>query len=584
MASARLWDAAPVARRWLAGSIALGVGASMCGAALLVGVALVVAAVFGGSASAGDVAPALAALVAVVLVRSVLIALAEGTAQHAASLVIEAQRRRVTAVLRSRHRITELDRRSGELVHLVGTDIDRLDGYVARYLPARTSAVAVPVLVAALIAVIDLLTLPILLFTGPLLVITLALIGRTTEARTRRRERELAWLDGHFLDMIRGLPTLRLFGRSKEQVATIDAVAQRLARSSLDVLRTAFQTSLVLEWGATAATALVAIAVSIRLMAGDLSFDRALAVLLLTPECFLPVRRLAAQYHVGAAGRTALETLGTLETQPVAPSLVPAAVPAPIVAAPALRVRDLTVLYSGRDRPALDVVSFEAEANQLLVIAGESGAGKSTLVAVLLRFVERTAGTIEADGFEIDAIDATAWRRCVAWLPQQPHLFDGSVAANVRLGSPGATDAEVRVALHAAAVDDVVDALPDGPATTLGEGGARLSGGEIARVALARALLRRAPLLIVDEPTAHLDPGTAATVRAALRDARRTSTVLAISHDPALAEMADRVVTLDRGRVVDDTARRQRPASRRPVTPLAWTAGSPGRIRVADDR
>jgi ATP-binding cassette subfamily C protein CydD len=578
MGSARLWDAAPAARRWLAGSITLGVGASMCGAALLVGIALVVAAVFGGDSRAADVAPALAALIAIVLLRSVLIALAEGTAQHAASLVTERQRRRVTAVLRSRHPVAELDRRSGELVHLVSTDIDRLDGYVARYLPARMTAVAVPLLVAALITVIDPLTLPILLFTGPLLVITLALIGRTTEARTRRRERELAWLDGHFLDMIRGVPTLRLFGRSKEQVATIDAVAHRLARSSLDVLRTAFQTSLVLEWGATAATALVAIAVSVRLMAGDLPFDRALAVLLLTPECFLPVRRLAAQYHVGAAGRVALDALDSLETIPAAPTGAPAP-SAPIVAAPSIRIRDLAVRYPGRDRPALDTVSFDAAANQLTVIAGESGAGKSTLVAVLLRFVERSGGSVEADGVEIDALDATAWRHCVAWLPQQPHLFDGSVAANVRLGKPDATDEAVSDALRAAAVDGVVDALPDGMATTLGEGGARLSGGELARVALARALLRGAPLLIVDEPTAHLDPGTAAAVRAALSDARHTSTVVAISHDPELAELADRVVTLDRGRVVDGHAPRPRP-----VTQMAWTAGRSGRIRVADGR
>ena len=583
MGSARLWDAAPAARRWLSGSIVLGVGASLCGAILLVGLALVVAAVFEGSASAGDVAPALTALVAIVLLRSVLITLAEGAAQHAASLVTEAQRRDLTATLRARHPVADLDRRSGELVHLVATDIDRLDGYVARYLPARTAAVAVPLLVAALITVIDPLTLPILLFTGPLLVITLALIGRTTEARTRRRERELAWLDGHFLDMIRGLPTLRLFGRSKEQVATIDAVAHRLARSSLDVLRTAFQTSLVLEWGATAATALVAIAVSIRLMAGDLAFDRALAVLLLTPECFLPVRRLAAQYHVGAAGRAALDALATAEREPETPIRVPA-VPALVDAAPTIHVRDLAVRYPRRDRPALDALSFDAGANQLTVLAGESGAGKSTLVSVLLRFVQPSGGAVDADGLDIESFEATDWRHSIAWLPQQPHLFDGSVAANVRLGNPGASDAEVRAALRAAVVDAVVDALPDGLATSLGEGGARLSGGEVARIALARALLRGAPVLIVDEPTAHLDPATAARVRGALLDARRTSTVLAVSHDQELAELADHVVTLDRGRVIKESAHPRRPAGRQPVTPMAWTAGPPGRIRVADGR
>jgi thiol reductant ABC exporter CydD subunit len=586
MGSAGLWEFAPAARRWLAGSIALSTAGSLAGAALLVGVALIVAAVFGGTARAGDVAPALAVLAGIVLLRAVLVGSAEGTAQHAAALVTEAQRQRVTAFLRARHPVAGLDRRSGELVHLVSGDVERLDGYVARYLPARATAGAVPILVAALITVIDPLTLPILLFTGPLLVITLALIGRTTQARAQRRERELAWLDGHFLDMIRGLPTLRLFGRSKEQAATIDAVTHRLARSSLDVLRTAFQTSLVLEWGATAATALVAIAVSVRLMAGDLAFDRALAVLLLTPECFLPVRRLAAQYHVGAAGKTALAALSAVGEAETEPQAVPAlSEPPPFVAAPALRVRDLTVRYEGRDRPALDRVSFEADANRLTVIAGESGAGKSTLVAVLLRFIEVTGGSVEADGFDVASLDATAWRRCVAWLPQQPHLFDGSVEENVRLGRPAASDTEVRTALRAAAADAFVDALPNRAASAIGEGGARLSGGEVARIALARALLREAPVLVVDEPTAHLDGETAAAVRSALLDARRTSTVLAISHDPELAAVADRVVTLEAGRVVEVRSAGpagRRASGRRQATPVAWTAGPPGRIRRAD--
>ena len=586
MGSPGLWQFAPAARRWLAGSIALSTAGSLAGAALLVGVALIVASVFGGTARAGDVAPALAVLAGIVLLRAVLVGSAEGTAQHAAALVTEAQRRRVTAFLRARHPVAGLDRRSGELVHLVSGDVERLDGYVARYLPARAAAGAVPLLIAALITVIDPLTLPILLFTGPLLVITLALIGLTTQARAQRRERELAWLDGHFLDMIRGLPTLRLFGRSKEQAATIDAVTYRLARSSLDLLRTAFQTSLVIEWGATAATALVAIAVSVRLMAGDLTFDRALAVLLLTPECFLPVRRLAAQYHVGAAGKAALVALsavGETEAEPravVTPSEVP-----PFVTAPALEVRNLTVRYEGRDRPALDRVVFEAEPNRLTVVAGESGAGKSTLAAVLLRFLEATAGSVEADGLDVASLDASAWRRCVAWLPQHPHLFDGSVEANVRLGRPTASDAEVRVALRAAAADVLVDALPNGAASAIGEGGARLSGGEVARVALARALVREAPVLIVDEPTAHLDDGTAAAVRSALLEARRTSTILAISHDPELAAVADRVVTLEAGQVVDVRTAPpdgRRTAGRRQATRVAWTAGPPGRIRLAD--
>lgn len=549
MRSTRMWAAAPSARRWLTAGILLGVSARLATAAILIGIALVVAAVFRGGAGLTDVGPALAAIGALVVVRAVLIGLAEGTAQRSAALVKEAQRRTVAATLRRRHPVEEINRRSGELVHLVGTEIERLDGYVGRYLPARFEAVAVPLLVAALIGIIDPLTLPILLFTGPLLVITLALIGRTTEARTRRRERELAWLDGHFLDMIRGLPTLRLFGRSREQAATIDEVAGRLAHSSLDVLRTAFQTSLVLEWGATAATALVAIAVSVRLMAGDLPFDRALAVLLLTPECFLPVRRLASLYHLGSAGRTALERLEQLEAVPSQAVTTRPPSPRP---APVIRIRALSVAYAGRDRPALDRVSLDIEANRLTVVAGTTGAGKSSLAAVLLRFVERSGGTIEVDGVDLATLDPSAWRQMAAWLPQHPHLFDGSVAANVRLGNDAATDEEVWAALRSTAVDAVVEALPDGLATGLGEDGARLSGGEVARIALARALVRAAPLLIVDEPTAHLDENTAARVRMALLDARQTSTVVAISHDDGLAAIADHVVTLDGGRIVPD--------------------------------
>ena len=575
MRSTVLWNASPNGRRWLTAGIAMGIAASLATAAILVGLALVVAAVFRGGARLADVGTALGAIAGLVVVRAVLSGLADGMAQRSAALVKEGQRRRVADLLRSRHRVAEIDRRSGELVHLVGTEIERLDGYVARYLPARAAAVAVPLLVAALIGVIDPLTLPILLFTGPLLVITLALIGRTTEARTRRRERELAWLDGHFLDMIRGLPTLRLFGRSKEQAATIDDVAGRLAHSSLDVLRTAFQTSLVLEWGATAATALVAIAVSVRLMAGEIAFDRALAVLLLTPECFLPVRRLASQYHLGSAGRTAIETLTALEAVPARPEPVAPAVRSPSPgSAPRIRVRELSVAYPGRDRPALDRVSLDIEANRLTVVAGTTGAGKSTLAAALLRFIEPAGGTLEADGADLATLDPTAWRRTVAWLPQHPHLFDASVAANVRLGSDAASDDDVLAALRAAAVDAVVEAMPDGLATRLGEDGARLSGGEVARIALARALIRAAPLLIVDEPTAHLDADTAGRVRAALLDARRTSTVLAISHDEALATVADGVVTLEGGRIVTgatDGVGDGRPATpRRKASRVAW--------------
>lgn len=550
--SEALWERSPAARRWLTAAILTGILASLAWAAFLVGVAVVVADVLERGLALGPVSPVLLALGAIVVVRAALVTGADGAAQHAASLVKDAQRRWMATILRSRHPVATLDRRSGELVRLVGADIERVDGYVAAYLPARASAVAVPLLVAAIIGLLDPLTLPILLFTGPLLVITLALVGRTTEARTRRRERELAWLDGHFLDMVRGLPTLRLFGRSKEQITTIDAVARRLASSSLDVLRTAFQTSLVLEWGATAATALVAIAVSVRLMAGEVTFERALAVLLLTPECFAPVRRLASQYHVGSAGRIAIESLhrGVAETTVVVATGTDDTVGARVTrtSAPRIEIRGLTVTYPDRDGPSLDGVSLDLEPNRLTVLDGPTGAGKSTVAAVLLRFVEPSAGVVRVDGLDLAGLDPVAWRRSIAWLPQTPHLFDGSVADNIRLGAPDASDDAIRAAVRAAGVEALIAALPHGLDTRVGEGGARLSGGEVARIGLARALVRDAPLLIADEPTANLDVASAGVVRATLLAARRTATVLVISHDPGLAAIADHRVSLQGGR------------------------------------
>ena len=551
-ASARLWAAAPRARWWLYGAILLGTAASAAWVALLLLVAAIVAAVFIGGAGPDQLAPTVGVLVAVVAGRSALMVAAAASAQQAASHAKEGERRRIAASLRARKPVSILGERSGELVHFVTADVERLDGYIAAYLPARAAAVIVPLVVAVLIAAIDPLTLPILLFAGPLLVLILALVGRTTRIRTRRRERELTWLDGHFLDMIRGLPTLRLFGRSHEQAETIDRVARRLASSSLDVLRTAFQTSLVLEWGATAATALVAISVSVRLMAGEIAFDRALAVLLLTPECFAPVRRLAGLYHQGAAGRAALDAIGDhADDREVATVRAPSALVLATARSdpPWIRIVDLTARYPEREDPVLRGISLELDPCRLTVLAGPTGAGKSTLVAVLLRFLAPDAGVVEADGTDIAELDPAAWRRRVAWLPQHPHLFDGTVAANLRLGRPGATDDEVRRAARSAAVTGVIEALPLGYETLLGEGGVRLSGGEVARVALGRALLRGAPFLVVDEPTAHLDPVTAGVIRTTLLAARETATVLAISHDPELAALADRVVVLEAGRI-----------------------------------
>jgi thiol reductant ABC exporter CydD subunit len=573
--TATLWRAAPRARSRLFVAVAAGLLASGLWYAILVGVAAIIAAVFVGGAGLADVAPSIVALGVLLVLRAGLVGAAEIASQAAATEVKAALRASLARALMARAPGASLGRRTGELVHLVTDEVERLDDHVARYLPARYGAVLGPAVVLVAIAAIDPLTLPILLFAGPLLVIVLALIGRTTRARTARRERELAWMDGHFLDMVRGLPTLRLFGRAEEQVGTIDMIARRLADRSLDVLRTAFQTSLVLEWGATAATALVAIAASVRLMAGDLAFERALAVLLLTPEFFVPIRQLASRYHAGAAGEAALEHIATELAPAEAAAATTAAAPAdrvrlPGTAIPLVAIRGLTVRYDDRDRPALDGVDLDLEPGRYTVLTGPTGAGKSTLVAVLLRFVEPESGSVVVDGADLAAIDPATWRRRIAWVPQRPHLFDGSVADNVRLGRPGASAEEVAAAVAAAGAAGFVAELGDGYATRVGEGGARLSGGQRQRLAIARALLRDAPLLIVDEPTSHLDAASASVVRATLRSLRGRRTILAIAHDPAIVADADLVVALDGGGRLAPVV----PSGRAAPVPAAAATGS----------
>jgi ATP-binding cassette subfamily C protein CydD len=320
----------------------------------------------------------------------------------------------------------------------------------------------------------------------------------------------------------------------------------------MDVLRTAFQTTLVLEWGATAATALVAIETSVRLMAGGLTFERALAVLLLTPEFFLPLRRLSAEYHVGRSAAAAAERVyAVLDT----PARIHVPVPGaarPLPARLDVRFDDVVVTYDDGSRTALAGCSLQIPQGRTVALVGPTGAGKTTVANVLLRFVDPEHGRVTVGGVALSELDPAQWRTRVAWVPQQASLFHGSVADNLRLARPDASDDDMVAAATAANAHGFVTALPDGYATPVGEGGARLSGGERQRLALARAFLKDAPFVILDEPTSHLDRESETLVLEAASRLMRGRTVLVIAHRPEPVAGADMVVTLRAGRVVGD--------------------------------
>jgi ATP-binding cassette, subfamily C, bacterial CydD len=485
-----------------------------------------------------------------IVVRAAFVWAAEAANERAGSSVVHALRRRLTAALFGLGPTFARGERAGELVRLAGEGVESVGPLVTRFRPARLAASIVPPIVAVTVFVLDPWSVLILLVTGPLLVLLLALIGRRVRDATARREEELSWMSAHFLDVLRGLPTLKLFGRATEQAETIEAVGRRNAATTMDVLRTAFQTTLVLEWGATAATALVAVEVSVRLMDGAVPFARALAVLLLTPEFFAPLRRLSAEYHTGPAGVASAARIFDVLDRP-RPVAMRAAAAAPVPERHGIRLDRVSVGFDGGARRALAGLTLEIPHGGSVALVGSTGAGKSTVASLLLRFVDPDDGVVTVDGRDLTQLDARSWRARIAWVPQHPDLFSGTVAENLRLGRDDASDGDLWDVLATVASDGFVRALPRGLSTQVGEGGVRLSGGERQRLALGRAVLRDAPILILDEATSHLDDETQQRVLAGLADVILGRTVLLIAHRAEVAKIADVVAVMEGGQVVE---------------------------------
>jgi ATP-binding cassette, subfamily C, bacterial CydD len=441
---------------------------------------------------------------------------------------------------------------SAEVATIAVGGVDALESTFARYLPQLVLAVVVPVAVLGLVASIDLVSAGIMLLTLPLVPVFMWLIGRYTERRTRRRWEALRLLATHFLDVVRGLPTLRAFNRGEAQAEQIARVGDDYRRATMGTLRVSFLSGTVLELAATLGIALVAVTVGVRLVEGGLGLEAGLTVLVLAPELYLPLRNLAAQFHTSADGLAVAERLLDLAAEPVGRPVGTAAAPDPGVAP--VRLEGVSFSYPARPGPVLDGVELELRPGETVALTGPTGAGKSTVASLLLLLAQPDSGRVTAEGVDLARCDPAAWRSRVAWVPQRPTLFRGTVADNIRFGAPDATDEEVRLAALAAGADELVRALPDGYGTVVGDGGRPLSTGEVRRVALARAFLRDAPLAVLDEPTADLDPRSAELVARAVERLLADRTVLLVTHRPDLEALADRVVRLAGGRILKTSA------------------------------
>ncbi|MGW0865583.1 thiol reductant ABC exporter subunit CydD [Streptomyces sp. NPDC002611] len=428
--------------------------------------------------------------------------------------------------------------RTGSLVALATRGVDALDDYFSRYLPQLGLAVVVPVAVLARIVTEDWVSAAIIVGTLPLIPVFMVLIGWATQSRMDRQWRLLSRLSGHFLDVVAGLPTLKVFGRAKAQAESIRRITGEYRRATMRTLRIAFISSFALELLATISVALVAVTIGMRLVHGEMDLYIGLVILILAPEAYLPLRQVGAQYHAAAEGLAAAEEIFEVLETPV-PASGSEAVPEG-----ALAFEGVTVRYPGRSADAVADVSFTVEPGETVALVGPSGAGKSTLLSALLGFVRPAEGRVKAGGVDLADADLEQWRSRIAWVPQRPHLYAGTIAENVRLTRPDADDDAVQRALRDAGALEFVDALPEGAETVLGEDGTGLSAGQRQRLALARAFLADRPVLLLDEPTAALDGATEAEVVAAVRRLAAGRTVLLVVHRPALLGVADRVVRL----------------------------------------
>jgi thiol reductant ABC exporter CydD subunit len=522
-------------RPYLLLSVVLGVATAACVLAQALILASAISAVFLGSADLSAISRELWLLAAVVVSRVVL-AHCQETAAARASAAVKSQLR--GALIRRTVADGPRGLRTGEVAQLATRGVDALEPYFARYLPQLVLTGIVTPLFLVVVWVTDWISGLVILVTVPIVVLFMVVGGLAARHTTDRQWRTLERLANHFLDIVDGLTTLRVFGRARAQQDAVESVTNEYRRATMGVLRVAFISSFVLELFTSLSVAIVAVQIGL-LIAGDVRLHVALVVLLLAPEPFAPLRQLGANHHAAAEGVSVAEKILDILDAP-APRGGSGILPAVTTGV----VADSVTVRGADGRTTLAPVSFELHPGEVVALVGPSGSGKSTLIELFLGFQEPDAGSLLVGHVPLADADHGSWLDQVAWLPQRPTFVDGTVADNVRLGAPKTTDDDVRAALALAACKEI------SPARLLVENGADLSAGQRQRIALARCFLRAArgaALVLLDEPTAHLDTVNEARVLAAIRGLAAGRCVLMVAHRPAAVDAADRVIDVTAG-------------------------------------
>jgi ATP-binding cassette subfamily C protein CydD len=435
---------------------------------------------------------------------------------------------------------------AGPLIETVTRGVDELEPYFTRFIPQLSLAAILPPMFLLVIVPSEWRSGLVLLLSAPFIPLFMILIGRGSEKLHRRQWGRLSRMAGHLLDLVQGLPDLIIFGAAKREANTVARVSEEYRTATMAVLRVAFLSAFALEFFATVGTAVVAVIVGFRLLWGVLTLREGLFVLLMAPEFYLPLRNLGLSYHARMQGVAAAERIAPLLAKPL-PEGFSVSLLSP-EGPPAILFEGVSFRY-GCERGGVTGVDLELPAGSVTALVGESGAGKSTLARLLVGLARPESGRILINGLDLTILEPGSWRSRLAWVPQVPYFTAGTVRENLLLGRPDAAGHEIDAALDAAAASRFVAALPHGLDTVLGDRGAGLSGGELRRLALARAYLCRATLVVLDEPTAGLDPESERLVCEAMERLARGRTVLVISHREQTLSRAERVAEMIDGRI-----------------------------------
>jgi ATP-binding cassette, subfamily C, bacterial CydD len=530
--------------------VALGLLAAAATIVQLVALGKVVAGVFLEGADLLEVRGLLLLLLGASILRSCLVWGREVAGQRGAVRVKSELRERLLAhVLRLGPSYTK-DERTGELATTATEGVEKLDAYVGRYLPQVSLSALVPLMIAGYILPRDLSSAVLLLVTAPVIPVLMVLVGSYAEEHTRRQWRALARMGASFLDAMQGLTTSKVFGRSADEGEKVAAASEEFRRRTMKVLRYAFLSGLVLEFMTAAAIGLVAVTLGVRVISGNMPFEVAFLVLLLTPEFYKPLRELGVHRHAGMEGSAAADRIFEILSTPARVRQDSGALD---LASDKISIElsGAGYTYPGSEGPALRDISLVLPAGTRTALVGRSGSGKSTLVNLLMRFVDPDLGAIRANGVKITDLPPEVWRENLALVPQRPHLFLGSVLENIRLARPDASREEIEEAADLAGAAGFIRQLPEGYETGIGERGSRLSGGEAQRIAIARAFLKDALVLVMDEATSSLDPESERMIRTALERLTDGRTVLVVAHRLNTLYSADRIAVLDGGRLAE---------------------------------